>query len=236
MRRTRMTTQWLLIAVAAVAIALGVSTVYKWCLDRSEAPNSAIRQKTLVVGKRRGILNGTGTLLAWNPDGRVLATNSTDQIFQRMILWDAASGGARAVLSGHAEIFGLAWSPDGKTLATGSWDRTAALWEVSKASRRSTLTGHSGKVFSVAWSPASPKGTCYIFFLGRLRQRGHAKGDRTRQRGQATFSSSVGLLVAGSLAVPSGRPWLGTSPRSPSAPRGSRCSGSGSGHRRTGAY
>ena len=53
--------------------------------------------------------------------------------------------------------------------------------------------------------------------------------------GSATFSFLVGLLVAGWIPVPSGPPWLGTSPRSPTAPHGSGSGGSGSGHRPTGA-
>eukprot|EP00873_Tetraselmis_striata_P035802 jgi/Tetstr1/456066/TSEL_042836.t1 len=73
---------------------------------------------------------------------------------------------------GHVRF--VAWSPDGRRLATGSADKTARVWEAATEEgtagavwprwRRTlagrggwrcaaTLEGHTGWVFSVAWSP-----------------------------------------------------------------------------------
>jgi WD40 repeat protein len=47
----------------------------------------------------------------------------------------------------------VAWNSNGKRLATGSWDQTAKVWDAATGQELLTLTGHNGKVSSVAWSP-----------------------------------------------------------------------------------
>ena len=47
----------------------------------------------------------------------------------------------------------MAYSPDGKTLASGSDDATIRLWDVETGEEKSTLTGHTDWVRSVAYSP-----------------------------------------------------------------------------------
>jgi WD40 repeat protein len=60
-------------------------------------------------------------------------------------------------------ILSVAFSPDGKMLASGaigdtpasSTARTIKLWAVETGKELKTLTGHSGPVFCVAFSPDS---------------------------------------------------------------------------------
>ena len=56
---------------------------------------------------------------------------------------------------GHrAGVLSVSWSPpDGTRLATGSADGTARVWQVSDGRELLTLKGHTGCVWSVAWSP-----------------------------------------------------------------------------------
>jgi WD40 repeat protein len=63
--------------------------------------------------------------VAFSPDGRILATTSSDTVR----LWDLATGQVTATLLGHTDyVWSVAFSPGGHTLATGSQDKTVRLW------------------------------------------------------------------------------------------------------------
>ncbi|MEV5414006.1 hypothetical protein AB0K60_34885, partial [Thermopolyspora sp. NPDC052614] len=67
--------------------------------------------------------------------------------------WDAVTGTARAVLTGHT---GVVWAvvafsgPGGRTLlATGGEDGTVRVWDAVTGTARAVLTGHTGVVWAV---------------------------------------------------------------------------------------
>jgi len=94
---------------------------------------------------------GQVSAVAWSPDGKTLASGSSDKTVK---LWDLATGKLFATLQGHTEtVYSVAWSPDGKTVASGSFDKTVKLWESATGKLLATLQGHTGEVESVAWSP-----------------------------------------------------------------------------------
>ncbi|WP_028808769.1 WD40 repeat domain-containing protein [Streptomyces canus] len=104
--------------------------------------------------------------IAYRPDGRVLATASTDRT---VILWNAPGtleAGAPAdrahphriarLPRQKAPLTAVGFSPDGRTLAVGSQDRTVTLWDVADPARPrrvAELRGLTRGVEAVAFSP-----------------------------------------------------------------------------------
>jgi WD40 repeat protein len=120
--------------------------------------------------KRLTIAVGHGNVLsvAFSPDGKVLATGNLGQTVR---LWDVETGKEDVILenqqlvnggtsSGHVAV---AFAPDGKTLASTSNGvafesmRTEGckvlLWDTKTGKQTAALTGHSGSIYSLAWSP-----------------------------------------------------------------------------------
>jgi WD40 repeat protein len=89
--------------------------------------------------------------LAFSPDGRLLATASSDRTVK---LWSLPSGREMHTLTGHERaVYRLAFSPDGRLLATASLDGTLRLWEPRAGVLLRTLRGHRAGVSSLAFSP-----------------------------------------------------------------------------------
>jgi WD40 repeat protein len=67
--------------------------------------------------------------VAWSPDGRRLATGSTDRTVR---IWDTESGAEIIVVGAHAgAVESVSWSPDGERVASASQDGTSRIWDAT---------------------------------------------------------------------------------------------------------
>ncbi len=117
----------------------------------SGAADKTVNLWDVATGELRHTFTGhTSTLgsVTFSPDGRTLASGSHGGTGK---LWDLATMEERATLKGAGCV---AFSPDGKTVACAAFDKkTVNLWDVATGALRHTLTGHTGEVRSVAFSP-----------------------------------------------------------------------------------
>lgn len=113
--------------------------------------------------------------VALSPDGKLLATASSDRAGGYLRLWNTADGQLVRRLEGHTDaVCSVQFSRDGQRLLTGSLDTTARLWNVATGELIRTYASHDWWVWSAAFSPderrmvtASHDGSALVWSVDR---------------------------------------------------------------------
>ena len=135
-------------------------TIRLWDVE-SEKP------RTTTFEGRRGVQTSEplkkysilGLVLAYSPDGKMLATGSRDDFAEdtTIQLWDAVTCKHKTTLTAPWKaktLYSIAFSPDSRTVAGGGGDGTVYLWDATNGELKTTLAEHGQNyVFSVAFSP-----------------------------------------------------------------------------------
>jgi len=111
------------------------------------------KELVAVLGKHQGRLWGTTNRLAVSPDGKLIASGSTDGFIH---FWDAATLRERDFIREDCNgIASLLFSSDNQTLAIGGNDGNIYLWDAGrvKPTRKLVLKGHRNPVQAMAFSP-----------------------------------------------------------------------------------
>jgi RNA polymerase sigma factor (sigma-70 family) len=92
-------------------------------------------------------------VVAFSPDGNLLATAGIGSGRDELCHWDVATG--QMVLAGDTqeEMHKLAFSPDGKLLATVDSKGSAQVWDATTCRELRPLVGHGGPVETLAFAP-----------------------------------------------------------------------------------
>ena len=102
------------------------------------------------------------TSVRFSPDGKYVASASYDDTIK---IWEISTGMNIKTLTGHiSDVKCLAYSPNGEYIASGSAEKykytangsvdgTIKLWEVGTGECIKTLSGHTGSIYSICYSP-----------------------------------------------------------------------------------
>jgi WD40 repeat protein len=99
---------------------------------------------------RIGEQGGEITVVQLAPNGRLLASSSTDG---SVVLWDLERRSRAGEIAAASALFDVAFSPDGQELATAGEDGAVELWSISDRTLRRRLASHGSPIHNVSYSP-----------------------------------------------------------------------------------
>jgi WD40 repeat protein len=90
--------------------------------------------------------------VAWQGDGRRIASAGSDGGLMTVKVWDAQSGQEVFALPAGPEYFAVAFSPDSRYIVTGRANRTVQVWDAPTGKEVHTLGAHDRVVRGIVFS------------------------------------------------------------------------------------
>ncbi len=118
----------------------------------SGSDDNSIKIWDLKTGKARETIASslsTVTCLAISQDSRFFCSGGLEK---QLRIRSVQTGAVIRSIRGNSGILSIIFSPDGNLLVTGGCDRQIIVWDIVSRQKIYTLTGHSGRISSLAFS------------------------------------------------------------------------------------
>ena len=150
--------------------------------------------------RRRSAATRTGVdSAAFSPDGSRIVTASDDKTAR---VWDAATGKAIAVLSGHeGKVHSAAFSPDGTRIVTASEDKTARLWDAATGNAIAVLEAMRTRSIPPPSAPTARASSRLLRTRPRASGTPRPAARRRPQRARGSVCSSAAFSPDGTRVV-----------------------------------
>lgn len=165
---------------------------------------SKVKILEVASGNEQRVLPYGGDVVAFSPDGRLLAVGDSAFAKHAVDVWEVQTGKKLHTLEGHSwAVWGLAFSRDGRLLASGG-GKTIKIWDVATAREVHTIQGHDDFIEEIAMSPdssmfasAGRDSAVKIWDLATGRQI-HSMSGRAASVSALAFSSNGRWMATGS--------------------------------------